>query len=131
MFGLKDWAMPMLMLGFVVLGFVLATANTRRDYERQLHEQQAKYELEMVKRHMTTMLQLNDCYLNEAFYTLDREIFETKKRFEGKNLPSSRRDAYQQANKYILDYYERFGMHSTCDDCVPRSPMPTFKCIAA
>lgn len=131
MFATKDWSMPMLMLGFAVLGFVLATAISKRDYETRLHEQQAKYELSIVKKHMITMLQLNDCYINEAFYTLDREIFETKKRFQQENLPESLRLAYHSANKYILDYYERFNMRSTCEDCVPRSPMPTFSCTAA
>jgi len=131
MFGLKDWSIPTLMLGFAVLGFILSTAYTKRHYEKQLHEQQAAYELTMVKRHMTTMLQLNDCYINEAFYTLDREIFETKKRFERKEVPRSLGKPYARANKFILDYYERFDMHSTCDECVPRSPMPTFKCTAA
>lgn len=125
----KDWSM--LMLGFVLLGFLLATVTIKRDYEARLNEQRAKYELAIVKKHMTTILQLNDCFINEAFYTLDREIFESKKRFEQSALPESLRAPYKSARRYILDYYERFNMQSSCDDCVPRSPMPVFQCTAA
>lgn len=127
----KYGGIALLMLGFTVLGSVLATAVTKQIYEQRLDQQSVRYELAMVKKHMTTILQLNDCYINEAFYTLDRDIFEAKKFFERNDLPPALTSAYQTANATILDYYARFDMQSECEDCVPRSPMPSFKCTAA
>ena len=77
-----DWGFPLLMLACAVLGFVLATAVVKKDYASRLERQRIDSQVDKAKAHMTTILQLNDCYTNEAFYTLDREIFEIKKKLE-------------------------------------------------
>ena len=77
-----DWGIPLLMLACTVLGFVLATAVVKKDYASRLARQRIDSQVDKAKAHMTTILQFNDCYTNEAFYTLDREIFEIKKKLE-------------------------------------------------
>ena len=123
-----DWGFPLLMLACAVLGFVLATAVVKKDYAARLERQRIDSQVDKAKAHMTTILQLNDCYTNEAFYTLDREIFEIKKKLETAANNTSNGDYASRALKTIHDYYLRFGMHAECEECVPRSPTPELSC---
>ena len=123
-----DWGIPLLMLSCTVLGFVLATAVVKKDYVSRLEHQRIDFQVEKAKAHMTTILQLNDCHTNEAFYALDREIFEIKKKLETAGNSAANGDYASRALKTILDYYLRFGMHAECEDCVPRSPTPKLLC---
>ena len=126
-----DWGLPLLMLGFALLGFVLATVVVKQDYAERMKRQQIESDINTAKAHMTTILQLNDCYINEAFYTLDDEIFDVKKSLENIAGSAETRDLAERAKKVITDYYARFDLSATCEDCVPRSPMPVFHCTAA
>ena len=123
-----NYGIPALMLGSAVLGFVLATAVAKKDYALKHEQLRIDHQIEKAKAHMTTILQFNDCYINEAFYTLDREIFEIKKTL----LPPQGGDAISayaaRARKTIDDYYLRFGLLKACEDCVPRSPTPNISC---
>ena len=123
-----DWGLPLLMLGSVVLGFVLATAVVKKEYAVRMEHQRIDYQLGKAKAHMTTVLQLNECHINEAFYSLDREIFEIKKNLESARLSATENDYATPAINTIVDYYTRFNMLDDCEDCVPRSPMPQILC---
>lgn len=123
-----DWGLPLLMLGCAVLGFVLATAVVKKEYALRMAQQRIDYQLGKAKAHMTTVLQLNECHINEAFYSLDREIFEIKKNLDSARLSTTGSDYATPAINTILDYYSRFNMLNKCEDCVPRSPMPEILC---
>ena len=131
MSSLREWGFVPLMFGAAVLGAVIATAVMRQHEQVELHKQRAHYELDAAKKHMTTIIQLQDCYLNEAFYSLDREIFLTKQQFERTDIPQSLQEEYRTALKWITSYYRRFGLTAECDDCVPRSAVPQFGCQPA
>ena len=126
-----DSGLPLLMLGCAVLGFVLATAVVKKEYALRMEQQRIDYQLEKAKAHMTTVLQLNECHINEAFYSLDREIFEIKKNLESARLSAPENDYATPAINTIVDYYSRFTMLNTCDECVPSSPLPKILCTRA
>ena len=126
-----DWGLPLLMFGCGVLGYVLATAQAQQRLSERLDQQTIAAEITKAKSHMTTILQLKDCHVNEAFYALDRQIFEAKKHIE--TLLQASTDAAQRKKNIgvIEEYYQRFGMSSACDDCVPRSPLPILRCASS
>ncbi|MEM7466205.1 MAG: hypothetical protein AAF387_04905 [Pseudomonadota bacterium] len=124
----SKFTLPAFMFGSAILGYLLATAVSAHQYAERLAQHEIAADLVKTKSHMTTILQLNDCFINEAFYTLDREIFTSKKRLETMAQSPALKADIEKAQKVLNDYYERFGLHSTCEDCVPRSPMPVFDC---
>ena len=128
MMSKSDWGIPLLMLGCGVLGYVLATAHAQQRLSNRLNQSVIEAEITKAKSHMTTILQLNDCHINEAFYALDRQIFEAKKHILSLSQSATNGSIDLNSIGVIEDYYERFGMSATCDDCVPRSPLPILRC---
>ena len=124
----SDWGIPLLMLGCGVLGYVLATAQAQQRLSTRLNQSIIEAEITKAKSHMTTILQLNDCHINEAFYALDRQIFEAKKHIQSLSQSATKGANDVNSIGVIEDYYERFGMFAACDDCVPRSPLPILRC---
>ncbi|MGR8948993.1 MAG: hypothetical protein ACU84Q_13180 [Gammaproteobacteria bacterium] len=123
-----DWGLPLLMLGCGVLGYILATATGQQRLAEQLARQKIDAEITKAKSHMTTILQLNDCYINEAFYSLDREIFVAKQHIDEVAQTLNNDSNSTGSAEVIREYYARFGLSSPCEDCVPRSPMPRIQC---